>query len=267
MPFRVLRHDVPVPDLDPAHEGLTIAHVTDVHVGMLTPAKHIQRALAAANAANPDLVFLTGDYVCYGKKFVPVMGEALRGLEAKTAVVATLGNHDYWTDAAGVASELEGNGYTVLKNQNTVLRPRGVPLTIVGVDDAVTRHHDPVRAFHGVGPKGKAGTILMLTHCPEVGDYGAERGANLVVAGHTHGGQIHVRKLSERLYRRMTKKQYLAGWYLVGDTMLYVNRGVGSSSLPFRAGREAQSEVSILTLRRVETDPRAPARVPLSRAS
>ncbi|HKA88551.1 MAG TPA: metallophosphoesterase [Haliangiales bacterium] len=264
MPLRVLRHEVPVHDLDPAHDGLTVAHVTDIHVGMLTPKRHIRRAVDAANAADADLVFLTGDYVCYAKRFVPVMGEALRGLRARTAVVATLGNHDYWTDAAGVTRELGANGYTVLKNQHTELRPRGVPLTVVGVDDAVTRHHDPAKAFHGVRRRG---TTLMLTHCPEVADYGAERGAHLVVAGHTHGGQIHVRPLSERLYRRVTKKRYLAGWYLVGDTMLYVNRGVGSSSVPFRAGREAQSEVAIFTLRRVESDRRAPARAPHARAS
>jgi hypothetical protein len=264
MSLRVLRHDLPVPDLDPAHEGLTIAHVTDVHVGMMTPRKHIARALAAANAARPELVFLTGDYVCYGKRFVPVMGEALRGFEAGTAVVATLGNHDYWTDGDGVARELRANGYTVLKNQHTELRPRGAPLTIVGVDDAVTGHHDPVAAFRGVRRKG---TTLMLSHCPEVADYGAEKGANLVVAGHTHGGQINVRRVTERVYRRVTNKRYLAGWYLVGDTMLYVNRGVGSSAVPFRAGIEAQSEVAIFTLRRVETDHRAPRRVPHARAS
>jgi predicted MPP superfamily phosphohydrolase len=250
VPFRVLRHDIPVLGLDPAHDGLTIAHVTDVHVGMLTPRRFVDRALAAANAAKPDLTFLTGDYVCYGKKFVPVMGEALRGLEAKEGVLATLGNHDYWTDAEGCARVLRANGYDVMRNASTELRVRGVPLTVVGIDDAVTRHHDPERAFRGVSGKG---TTLVLTHCPEMADYSAHRGANLVVAGHTHGGQINTR-YTERMYRKLSGKKYLAGMYLVGDTMLYVNRGVGSSSLPFRAGREAQSEVSIFTLRRVDSD-------------
>ena len=121
MSFRVLRHDIPVPGLDPAHDGLVIAHVTDVHVGMLTPRRFVERALAAANAAKPDLTFLTGDYVCYGKKFVPVMGEALRGLEAKEGVLATLGNHDYWTDAEGCARVLRANGYDVMRNASTEL--------------------------------------------------------------------------------------------------------------------------------------------------
>jgi uncharacterized protein len=243
----VSKHEVPVEGLDPAHDGLTIAHITDVHVGLITPERRVRRAVDYANAYRPDLVLLTGDYVCYGKKFVSKMGDQLSGLEAKTAVVAVLGNHDHWTDETGCREVLTKNGYDVLQNRNVELRPRGAPLTVVGIDDAITKHHDIDRAFSGAS---KQGTRICLTHCPELADAAAERGAHLVVGGHTHGGQIHFKNFSERMYRRITKRRYLQGWYNVGGAMLYVNRGVGQSSIPIRAGEGGRSEVAIFTLRR-----------------
>jgi predicted MPP superfamily phosphohydrolase len=173
------------------------------------------------------------------------MGEALRGIRARTAVVATLGNHDYWTDAEEVARQLTGNGYDVLRNQNTTIRPRGAPMTIVGIDDAVTHHDDPQRAYSGAAK----GTQLCLTHCPELAPIAAEHGANLVVAGHTHGGHVHVKKLTPRMFKAVTKRRYLSGWYDVDGAVLYVNRGVGSSSVPVRAGEGARSEIAIFKLR------------------
>jgi uncharacterized protein len=244
---QLARYDIPVVDLDPAHEGLTIAHLSDVHVGLMTPRARIREAVELANTAEPDLVFMTGDYVCYQKKHVPRMGEQLRGLKAKSGVVAVLGNHDYWTDGDGVARELSGNGYDVLRNQNVEMRPRGVALTVVGIDDAVTKHHDVDRAFAGAS---KHGTTLTLSHCPELADRAAERGAHLTLSGHTHGGQIHFPSFSEKLYRRVTKRKYLTGWYRIGESMLYVNRGIGQSSLPIRSGEGARAEVAVFRLRK-----------------
>jgi predicted MPP superfamily phosphohydrolase len=246
MALRASFHDVFIKDLDPAHEGVRVAHMTDVHVGLLTPHRKVRRAVDLINDADVDVVLLTGDYVCYKPRWVPIMGEQLRGLRARAGVVATLGNHDYWTDAGGVERELTANGYDVLRNRNVTLRPRGVPLAIVGVDDAVTRHHDPARAWSGAK---KGGTTICLTHCPEVAPDAAERGAHLVVAGHMHGGHVHVKKVTDKLFRAVTRRNYLSGWYEVGGAMLYVNRGVGSSSVPLRAGEGARSEVAVFTLK------------------
>lgn len=247
MALEAARYEVQVADLDPAHDGLKIAHITDVHVGMMTPKKRIRRAVDLINDARPDLVLMTGDYVCYTKKYVAVMGEELRGIRAASGVVATLGNHDHWTDAVGVARELLANGYDVLRNRHTTLRPGGVPLTVVGIDDAVTKHHRPDEAYQGVQARG---TQICLTHCPELAPLAAERGAHLVVAGHTHGGHVHIRGVTDRLVRRLARRHYLSGWYEVGQALLYVNHGVGSSSVPVRAGAGARSEVAIFTLRR-----------------
>ena len=238
---RLLEHEVVVPGLDPAHDGLRIAHLTDLHVGMLTPDRKILRALSHAQTARADLVLLTGDFVCYSPKFVGRLQELTRGLGGP--VYAVLGNHDYWTDGQGVRRALERNGYEVLRNENTEIMLRHAPLTVVGIDDAVTGHADSARAFRGVRAHGSR---LIMTHVPSMADPAAAHGDGLIVAGHTHGGHVNIPKVTAGIAARLGNR-YLAGFYRVGQSLLYVNRGIGSSSVPIRAG--APSEVSIFTLR------------------
>ncbi len=238
---RLREHEVVVPELDPAHDGLKVAHLTDLHVGMLTPDRKIARAIARAEAAKPDLVLLTGDFVCYSPKFVGRLAELTRGIRAP--VYAVLGNHDYWTDGQGVRLALERNGYAVLRNGHSELNLRNAPLSIIGIDDAITGHADVKRAFRGVR---KGGSRLVLTHAPNMADRAAEYGGSLIVAGHTHGGHVNIPKVTAGIARRFGNR-YLAGWYNVNGSMLYVNCGIGSSSVPIRAG--APSEVAVFTLR------------------
>jgi predicted MPP superfamily phosphohydrolase len=238
---RLVEHDVVVPGLDAAHDGLRVAHLTDLHVGMLTPDRKILRAIERALAARPDLVLLTGDFVCYSPKFVGKLAELTRGIDAP--VYAVLGNHDYWTDGEGVRRALERNGYAVLRNSHTEITLRHAPLTVVGIDDVITGHADPRRAFRGARTQGSR---LVLTHAPSLADRAADYGDGLIVAGHTHGGHVNIPRVTDRIAARLGNR-YLAGFYRVGSSVLYVNCGIGSSSVPIRAG--APSEVALFTLR------------------
>jgi predicted MPP superfamily phosphohydrolase len=241
---RVQALELLVHGLDPVHDGLRVAHLTDVHVGLITPAWRIRAAIERANEAAADLVVLTGDYVCYSPRYVPVLESLMAGLRGP--VVAVLGNHDYWTDGAGVARALARNGYQVLRNQHTTLTVRGRPLTVVGIDDAITRHDDVDASFRGLPSHPRAGSRVVLTHAPGLVKHAAARGGGLVLAGHTHGAQIHIPRLSQKLWNAVGKP-FVKGVYRVGDATLYVNSGVGTSSIPLRAG--APSEVAVLTLR------------------
>jgi len=242
MALQLRRYEVPIEGLDPAHDGLTIAHLTDIHVGMLTPHKKIRRAFELAQAENPSLLVMTGDFLCYNKKFVGALAELCAGIT--TPSYAVLGNHDYWTDAEGARMALEKAGVSVLRNQHTELMLNHSPFSIVGIDDAITNHHDPKRAFAGVR---RDGSRLVLTHAPNLADRCDAEGPSLILAGHTHGGHVHIPRVTPALFRRVTGARYLKGWYDVGRSKLYVNCGVGSSSVPIRAG--APAEVAILTLR------------------
>lgn len=240
------RYTVPVVGLDPAHEGLRVAHLSDLHVGSLTSHKFIRSAVELAQAEQPDLVVMTGDFVCYSPKFVPLLGKLVSGFAVPT--VCVLGNHDYWTDGHGVTAELLREQYTVLRNQNTRLTIRGAPLSIIGIDDAVTRQSDVERAFRGIH---RSDSRIVLTHVPSLIDAISEYGGGLALAGHTHGGHVQIPGLTDRLFRKLGYN-YVRGFYRVGDSMLYVNSGVGSSSVPIRAG--APAELAILTLRRAPSE-------------
>jgi predicted MPP superfamily phosphohydrolase len=242
----IVRHVVEVPGLDPAHDGLRIAHLSDLHVGLLTPRGKIRRAIHRANHERADLTVLTGDYLCYSPKFVGLLRELVAEIEGP--VVAVLGNHDYWTDGESVRRALESAGIAVLRNGHTAETFRHSPLEIVGIDDAVTAQADPVRAFRGTR-RGRS--RLVLTHVPSLVDITASYGPSLTLAGHTHGGHVNIPRITAGIARRLGNR-YLAGFFAVGGSVLYVNRGIGSSSVPFRAG--APSEVALLTLRAPRSD-------------
>ncbi len=235
------RHTIVVPGLDPAHDGLRIGHLSDLHVGILTHHGFIRNAVEMIQAEAPDLVFLTGDFVCYSQRFVAPFADLIGGFRVPT--VSVLGNHDYWTDGHGVSEALSHHQYDVLRNQHSRLWVRHAPLTIIGIDDAATGQADAERAFRGVRP---GESRIILSHVPSQADRAAEHGPGLILSGHTHGGHIDIPRLTAHVFRRLGAP-YLKGFYRVGETMLYVSCGVGSSSVPIRAGSPA--EVAILTLR------------------
>jgi len=234
-----------LPDLDPSHDGLRVAQLSDLHVGTRTPPERIAAAIALANGLAPDLVVLTGDFLSRGRETVGLLPEQLRGLAAPT--VAVLGNHDHWVDPAGTSRALEGLGYAVLRNQHTRLQLRGAPLAVVGVDDLLTGHADPERALAGV-PRGSR---LVLAHGPRTAERlrGAEEPL-LVLSGHTHGGQIAIPILTRLLLSTVVREPYLRGRFHLGPVQLYVNRGIGNTA--FRLRVNSDPEVTLVTLRRAE---------------
>lgn len=254
VPPRIHAHEVFIPGLDPRHDGVRIAQLSDIHVGNLTPASHIRAAIDTANAAKPDLVMLTGDYVCWRRTEVAMAREQLAGLRAPR-VLAVLGNHDYFVWGAGVRSALEGHGYDVLRNQHTVADVHGAPLTIIGVDDPITRHDDLDASFAGVAA---ATTRIVLCHAPDRGPAIAQRGAQLVLSGHTHGGQMYVKGLTDRLMKKVGLN-YRRGMFELGEgdakAQLYVTPGIGFSGVTRRFGEGTAAEVALLTLRRGDRVP------------
>jgi predicted MPP superfamily phosphohydrolase len=244
VPPRVSQHEVRLTRLDPRLDGVRIAQLSDIHVGHLTPRSHVRAAVEAANAAQPDLIVLTGDYVCWRRREVAEVAEQLGGLCAPR-VLAVLGNHDYFVWGAGVRAALERNGYEVLRNQTTIAHVRGAPLAMVGVDDPVTRHDDLDAAFAGA-PAGVSRVVLC--HAPDRAPAVARRGADLVLSGHTHGGQIYVRGITDRLMKRVGLN-YRRGMYELGETQLYVTPGIGFSGVTRRLGEGTHAEVALLTLR------------------
>ena len=254
------RREIVVPGLDPAHDGLRVAQLSDLHVGAMTPVERIRAAIEEANRFSPDLVALTGDYLSHDRAGVALMREQLGGLEAPT--VATLGNHDRWVNPRGAGAALEHLGYGFLENENTTLTLRHAPFTVIGIDDLRTRSADIPRAMKGA----PAGSRLYLAHVPSTADTLASwETPMLVLSGHTHGGQVNVPLLTPAI-RWIIGEPYLDGLYQVQMVQLYVNRGVGNVGVDLRIN--APPEVSLLTLRAGAASPAmAPSREGVGRGA
>ncbi len=215
-----------------------IAHLTDVHVGWSTPDGILAAAVEQARRARPDVVVLTGDYVNHSLLHLDRLEAFVRALPGPK--IATLGNHDHWTDAARITEALECAGARVLVNEAVTVDG----LSIVGIDDSVTRHHDIDAAF----ARADDADHLVLTHSPGLADRIVERGsARLILSGHTHGGQIRVPLITEAVARRKGMP-YLSGRRDFTDAMLYVNAGLGHTRRGLRYGRGASAEIALFDL-------------------
>ncbi len=234
-----------LPGLDPAHDGLRVAQLSDIHVGPRTSPNLIRAAVEEANAFLPDLVVLTGDFVDRARSEIEEMRPLLAGLVAPT--VAILGNHDQRLDPRGATASLQANGYEVLENAWTQVRLRGVPFTVVGVGDRRTGHEDVPTSIVGLPSDVSP---LVLAHSPQTANRLRALGRPLVqLSGHTHGGQINL-PIVTRMLLASIQEPYARGRYLVGDVQLYVNRGVGMSGVSMRF--DSPPEVTLATLRRAE---------------
>jgi len=241
--FDVVDRELVVPGLDPRHDGLKVAQISDVHLGASTPDARVERAVRTINALNPDLVFLTGDYVTFSRHPLKRLSRQLSGITAPT--YAVLGNHDHWIDGPAVRQAPEADGYPVLQNAAVARSFHGAPLWIVGVDDAQTGHADVARAFRDVPAHG---TKLVLAHQPRSADQLPANASLVCFAGHTHGGQIDVPGITS-LVARSIGQPYLRGAYRVRGNWLFVNAGLGYGKGGAALRLRVPPEIAIITLR------------------
>ena len=219
-----------------------VVHLTDLHFGRVTPLAIQEAAVAAANAERPDLVVITGDFVCHSQAYLEQMTQVLGKLEAPT--VGVLGNHDYWSGADEVRAGLRKANVALLDNAHTTIESRGERLQVVGLDDAYTGHADRAKALKGL--RSDLPT-LGLSHIAEEADALWDKGVALVLAGHTHGGQITVARLHELALGKLVGHKYVHGLYGKrtpnGDGpkgAVYVSAGIGAAMIPFRIGERGR---------------------------
>lgn len=233
-------HDVTSPRVDPKLDGLRIGQLSDIHIRTGIKPKVLHAAVEMLNDLRPDLVVLTGDYVCLSPKPLPQLTAALQKLSVPA--YAILGNHDHWSNARKVRQSLLRAGVDVLTNEHRVIRVRDGLLHLVGIDDSVTGHDDPESAFRGI-PDGA--TQVVLSHDPKSADTLHRYRPALILSGHTHGGQVFIRRVTPFVSKRVGIK-YLSGFFEINGALLYVTRGLGAS-VPLRF--RSPLEVALLTLR------------------
>lgn len=245
MPRRLRVHDVALspPGWPAALDGLRVAVVADVHAGApwcgLDRVRELVRQVAAAA---PDLVVLLGDHLAdvhLGTRIDPEpIAEALAGLSDAAPVVGVLGNHDWHGDGERVRRAFDAAGLPVLEESAAPVL--GGRLWVAGVGDLWTRSPSVPTALAGV-PDGA--TTIVLTHCPDV-VLDVPPSVPLVLAGHTHGGQLTL--LGRRPVHRISRthgNRWVRGWY--PQDRLHVSAGIGTSTLPLRT---VTPEVPVLVL-------------------
>ncbi len=229
-----------------------VAHLTDLHFGRVTPLAVQQAAVDAANEQKPDLVVITGDFVCHSQAYLEQMTRVLGQLAAPT--IGVLGNHDYWSGADEVRAALRRANVALLDNAHTTVEARGERLQVVGLDDAYTGHADRHKATKGLRTDLPT---LGLSHIAEEADWLWEKGAALVLAGHTHGGQVTVARLHELALGKLVGHRYVHGLYGKRTPngegpkgAVYVSAGIGAAMIPLRIGDRGRREVAVFELGR-----------------
>ncbi len=253
-PFEVEWTQVPMPlrGLPPSLEGFRITQISDLHTGMSTPVPFLRRIIRQVNQLAPDLVAVTGDLVSHSRQWVRAACDLLG--ELTPPVVVAFGNHDYSTTAEtwkstevadALENELRRRGIVVLRNRAwPIQRPDG-RLWIVGMEDLWSQRFCPAEAFDGLGGREP---VIALSHNPDSIFALARRGAQWVLCGHTHGGQIRV-PVAGAMILPMRHKRFDQGLFEVDGARMYVCRGVGFRlQVRFRC----RPEVVTFTLRRAE---------------
>jgi predicted MPP superfamily phosphohydrolase len=255
--IEVSRIDIHLRSLPAAFDGLRIAQLSDIHMDEYTEPFFLRHAIEEINRLQPDLVLLTGDFVSSGprrKKFA--VGAAwqcaniLREL-ACGELYAILGNHDVIVSARGVSRALTANGITVLTNANRAIERGGSRIWLAGLDDPVEGHPDLEKAIPPAIRNVPNEPVVLMCHAPDYADYllahPAGQAVDLMVSGHTHGGQFCLPLIGALTLPTLGRK-YVEGWFRLGDMQLYVNRGIGTVGLPFRLN--CPPEITLMTLRR-----------------
>lgn len=266
-PFKFVVREIELkfPNLPEQFDGLRILHLSDTHIRQMG---RLERKWTGIISRTPaDICAWTGDLVMFEKR-VPVVFRLLPFIKTARPVYAVMGNseHKPYVDTkqmvqalssykATSADEEGAESLKLLLNESAIVERDGAKISIVGVDDPYSGHADFESAFSGVD---REGFIIMLAHCPSAVEKAWEMGADLVLSGHTHGGQLRLPGIGvlwthTKVPTPLNDGLYFAAQAYPGlpakpEASLFVHRGVGTSKIPIRF--LCKPEIVYITLRR-----------------
>jgi predicted MPP superfamily phosphohydrolase len=249
--LEIVYRTITLPRLPDPFAGLKIVQISDFHFHEYTEAAFLEAVVRRVNEANPDLVVLTGDFVSskplpghFAVRMSYHCAELLSRIECPLRY-AILGNHDVLVSAHAVTDALLTHGIPVLADSSVPLEREGRRVWLAGIKDALEGRPNLATALPA-GRNPEQEPLILLAHEPDFADYAIGRQIDLILSGHTHGGQIRLPFLPPLLLPQMGTR-YVEGLFRLRDGMqLYVNRGIGAVNLPFRF--RCPPEISVLTL-------------------
>lgn len=240
----VERKTIAINDLPDAFDGFRICQITDVHHGPFTGLGFIKEVVEKVNSLNPGLVVLTGDYVDHSSKYIVPAVSALCRLKSSNGVLAVLGNHDHWMDANLTQEVFNRYNVPVITNSHKLIEIKDKAICVAGVGDLMEDSQDLKAAFYGVPADIPR---ILLSHNPDYAEsMPASERVDLVLAGHTHGGQVRMPFSIAPITMSRYGQKYAGGLVRSASRQVYVSRGIGVVGLPVRFN--CPPEITIITL-------------------
>lgn len=245
--IEVTRHEVEIENLPETFDGYRVAFLTDTHVASFMRRGFYREVVAQTMQFNPDLVLLGGDFVSL-RRHIPLMAEVLlTGLSARDGVYAVLGNHDYWSDADSVIAAMTSRGVRFIINRSLMIKRGEDRLALLGIDEVYRGEPDIDAAFSGIPEHVPR---LGLSHHPDIIDQ-IDRRIDLLLCGHTHGGQIRFPFFGSVVVPSKYESKYASGFRRTDNVLIYVSRGIGAIP-PLRI--LCKPEVATFVLRRAASN-------------
>ena len=244
----IVRQRVRLARLPKAFEGFQIAQLSDIHIGPFTTADYIRRCVAITNGLKPDLIALTGDYVCWDPEAQGEVVRVLAGLRAPHGVFGCMGNHEADLGIEESITRLfAAQGIQMLRQERAPIRQHNETLNLIGMDHGGEADRRLQQLKTLVMPNM---VNILLTHYPHFFDHHSELGVDLTLAGDIHGGgQLSLDFVHRGLnLGSLMGVPYIRGLYEKTGAQLYMNRGIGITGFPIRLG--ARPEITVLELSR-----------------
>jgi predicted MPP superfamily phosphohydrolase len=246
--FHVREVDVPVGGLPPGLDGLRILQLSDIHMGAFLTEKELAKVVDASMEHRPHLAVVTGDLISMRGDPLDACIRQLSRVKADAGVFGCMGNHERYALAEDYCEEEAARaGICFLRKEARILNFGGAALNLAGVDHQ--SRHGGAAYLVAAGNLMRPGAFnLLLSHNPDVLPVAAKQGWDLMLSGHTHGGQINVEILDQAITPARFLTPYIYGAYREGRTAAYVTRGIGSIGIPARIG--APPEITVVRLRK-----------------
>ena len=233
---------ISVPNLPAAFSGLRIVHLTDLHYGLFEPLTVIKQVVHRANALKPDLIVCTGDYVLGGEKEIDQVWSVMTQLAAPLGVYSVLGNHDFWGSEERSDYWMKHSGQN-LRHKTVRIERGGAHFWLGGAGDLWTDYKSLDVLLRDIP---ETDCRIVLAHNPDSADIPHISRVDLMLSGHTHGGQVCVPFIGAPVLP-VSNKKYSSG--LVRSPRgekVFISKGIGWANFPVRFN--CPPEIAVLEL-------------------
>jgi predicted MPP superfamily phosphohydrolase len=219
-----------------SQQHLTVGLIADLQVDRYTQDTKINKVINAINQDAPDILFFAGDLVTRGKTFIDQGIDAMCDLHAGTARIACIGDHDIWSDPIYISRKLKECAWTVLQDAHTIITHNERRIVITGITYAYSQRISRVRLEQLLkfAPKGDLKILLVHQPAKMVLQAAGEYGYDMLLAGHTHGGQIMFRPFGLTLTPTQVENDIFAGHTVLDSLNVFVTNGIGLTMMPLR---------------------------------